>query len=603
MILKPIGCWAVVTVMAAAAVSCGTHRSTPAKAPSLTGMNAAVQTASGDDTLSDNARSRFDYFYLEAVRQQEAGNYDAAFDLLRHCLTVNPRAAEAYYQLAAYYSELEQDSVGLQYLEKAAALSPLNDTYQERVAQYYINTNAYDKAISAYEKLYTNKRERTDVLNILMQLYQQKKDYDGMLSAVNRLEQVEGGSEEMSLSKMRIYEMKNDKRSAYETLKKLSEQHPNDLNYKIMTGNWLLQNSRKKEAFRILSDAVKAEPDNTYAQNSLYDFYMAEGQNDMARQLRDRILLSQKTPSKTLVSLLQEVIKGSEKQSTDSSEVLNLFRRVETAHPADADVVTLRAAYMTLKQMPEDSINHALAQVLRIKPDASLARKQLVQSYWNKQDWKTVVDLSRQGVQYNPDDMSFYYFLGFAYYQQDKYDESLDAFQRGVSQINSQSNPDIVSDFYALMGEILHKKGQHDAAYAAYDSCLQWKDDNVVCLNNYAYFLSEDNKNLQKAEQMSFRTIKAEPKNNLYLDTYAWILFLENRHAEAKIYIDQALANDTDSVKSAVVLEHAGDIYALNGDVGRAVDYWQQAVDNGIDNKEAVLRKIKLKKYIKKDEK
>jgi tetratricopeptide (TPR) repeat protein len=323
----------MVTVMAAVIVSCGTHRSTATKTPSLTGKNVtAVQTAAGD-TLSYNDRRRFDYFYLEAVRQQEAGNYDAAFDLLRHCLTINPRAAEAYYLLAAYYSELEQDSVGLQYLEKAAALSPQNDTYQERVAQYYINTNAYDKAIDAYEKLYANHRDRADVLNILMQLYQQQKNYDGMLSAANRLEQVEGGSEEISLSKMRIYEMKNDKRSAYETLRNLSEQHPNDLNYKIMMGNWLLQNSRKKEAFKIFSDAVKEEPDNTYAQNSLYDFYVAEGQNDMAQQLRDRILLSQKTPSKTLVSLLQEVIKGSEKQSTDSTVVLNLFHQVEDAHP------------------------------------------------------------------------------------------------------------------------------------------------------------------------------------------------------------------------------------------------------------------------------
>ena len=82
----------------------------------------------------------------------------------------------------------------------------------------------------------------------------------------------------------------------------------------------------------------------------------------------------------------------------------------------------------------------------------------------------------------------------------------------------------MVSDFYALMGDILQQKGNTNEAYAAYDSCLQWKDDNIGCLNNYAYYLSLENKNLSKAEQMSYKTVKAEPKNSTYLDTYAWIL-------------------------------------------------------------------------------
>ncbi len=52
--------------------------------------------------------------------------------------------------------------------------------------------------------------------------------------------------------------------------------------------------------------------------------------------------------------------------------------------------------------------------------------------------------------------------------------------------------PDLVSDLYAVMGDILHKKSEEQEAFAAYDSCLQWKDDNVMALNNYAYYLSEE---------------------------------------------------------------------------------------------------------------
>ena len=52
--------------------------------------------------ISRNDSLRFKMFYYEAVRQQVNGNFDAAYDLLRHCLRINPNAAEAYFMLSSY---------------------------------------------------------------------------------------------------------------------------------------------------------------------------------------------------------------------------------------------------------------------------------------------------------------------------------------------------------------------------------------------------------------------------------------------------------------------------------------------------------------------
>lgn len=244
--------------------------------------------------LSPNDRKRYDYFFLEAMRQQNAGHFDAAYDLLNHCLEIDSTAAEAYYMLAMYLTELKKDTLALQNIERAAALDSTNETYQERVAQYYISMGDYDRAILSYERLYAANHERTDVLNILVQLYQQKKSYSDMLNTINRIEQAEGTSEEITLSKMRVYEMMGDSKAAYKTLKNLSDTHPNDLNYRIMLGNWLMQNKRQKEAYKIFTSALKEEPDNSYAQTSLYDYYNTVGTKEQAQTLRDAILLSKK---------------------------------------------------------------------------------------------------------------------------------------------------------------------------------------------------------------------------------------------------------------------------------------------------------------------
>ena len=549
--------------------------------------------------LSPNDRKRYDYFFLEAMRQQNAGHFDAAYDLLNHCLEIDSTAAEAYYMLAMYLTELKKDTLALQNIERAAALDSTNETYQERVAQYYISMGDYDRAILSYERLYAANHERTDVLNILVQLYQQKKSYSDMLNTINRIEQAEGTSEEITLSKMRVYEMMGDSKAAYKTLKNLSDTHPNDLNYRIMLGNWLMQNKRQKEAYKIFTSALKEEPDNSYAQTSLYDYYNTVGTKEQAQTLRDAILLSKKTPSQTKMLLLQEVIKNNEDQTvSDSTQVLKLFDRVMAADVHNADIATLKAAYMTLKKMPQAMVDSALQHVLDISPDNAGARLQLIQALWAKKNYDGVIAMCRPAQQYNPDEMAFYYFMGMAYYQKEQTDAALDAFRRGVSQIKSNSNPEFVSDFYALMGDILNQKGRTEEAFAAYDSCLQWKSDNIACLNNYAYYLSVRNQELPKAEQMSYKTIKAEPKNATYLDTYAWILFMEGRYEEAKIYIDQAFQNLDSTDVSDVYYEHAGDISAMRGDMPQALEYWEKALKAG--SKSAVLpKKIKQKKYIK----
>jgi tetratricopeptide (TPR) repeat protein len=259
---------------------------------------------------------------------------------------------------------------------------------------------------------------------------------------------------------------------------------------------------------------------------------------------------------------------------------------------------------MDMKMMPSDSIKPVLNHILKLAPDNSAARLHLVGYAWAEDDKDRVIELCQTAREYNPDNMAFYYYQGIAYYQRDSLDQALSTFQNGVSVINEESNPNIVSDFYEVMGEILHKKGRVQEAFAAYDSCLQWKPDNIPCLNNYAYYLSLRNEDLSRAETMSMKTLKAEPKNATYLDTFAWILFMQERYAEAKIYIDQALQNvDTvtiggDTVSNAAIYEHAGDIYWYCEDPDKALVFWQDALKGDAENK-VLIRKVKLKKYFK----
>jgi len=180
-------------VMAALVVSsCGSVRS----------------TCQGKTVTLHEPDATYNYFYLEALRLQNKGNYAAAFDLFRHCADLDSLSPDAYYQMGIYYSNLDNDSMASVCLERAVNLNPKNDYYHERLAQWYIQTRDYDKAIDAYEHLFANNRSRSDVLQILLQLYQQQKNYDKMLTTINRIEQIDGTSEQTALTKVQINQMK-----------------------------------------------------------------------------------------------------------------------------------------------------------------------------------------------------------------------------------------------------------------------------------------------------------------------------------------------------------------------------------------------------------
>ena len=552
--------------------------------------------------------SRYNAFFLEAICERAKGNSDAAFDLLRHCVEIDSTKSEAYYYLSQYYGALKQKDKAIACIEKAAALEPSNSTYQETLANAYINLHQYDKAAAVLESLYDKHRDRDDVLGVLIQLYEEQHEYESAIKTLTLLETVEGKSERLSYAKSNFYTQLGDKKAAIAEMKHLADQYPNDQNYRGLYANALFVNGQKKKALEIYDDILRIEPDNRNALMALLAYEKDEGEPDKADALTEKVLLSKNITSQDRILLMRQEIGQSEQEGGDSTRVLYLFRKMLDQPQMDADIAILCATYMNLKQMPNDTISGVLEQVLKVAPDNAAARLQLVSYAWQANDMNRIISLCQDARQYNPDEMAFYYYQGIAYYREGQLDQALNAFHNGIGVITQQSDPDIVSDFYAVMGDILHQKGNDKEAFAAYDSCLVWKDDNYGCLNNYAYYLSEKGIQLDKAEQMSYRVIKAEPKNATYLDTYAWILFKQGRYTEAKIYIDQTLQCDSDT--SAVLLEHAGDIYYFAGEKERAVDFWQQALARAAevvpepgqpveDRQQILTRKIKLKKYQK----
>lgn len=548
------------------------------------------------DGADVSASRRADYFFLEAMAQRQQGNSTGAYELLRHCIEIRPDAAEAYFFMAQYYLALNDLNTTQQLFKEAADLRPDNVTYMETLARAYASAGKYDEAIASFERLMSTDYSRDDILELLVQLYVAQADYGSAISTIGRLEEVDGMSDEYALAKYDIYMQHRDSAAAIGEIKKLVDKYPNDPVYMNLYADVLLENKKDSAAYDIYTRLLAEDKDDSKALFSIRTYYRQKGEQARADSVTAALLTNKNTDTEIRAYVMRQEIMDSEAAGGDSTKVLRLFNAINDMPEKDIDMMMMCVMYMRLKDMPDDSIATVLRKVLDASPDNAAARLQLVSMAYRQEDYDSVIALCSAARQYNPEEMAFYYYQGVAYMQKEDEDNALGAFQNGISVINEESDPDIVSDFYSLMGQLLSEKGDMDAAFAAYDSCLQWKGDNIEAMNNYAYFLSLEGRELAKAEQMSRTTLKAEPQNPTYLDTYAWILFMQERYAEAKIYIDQAVLYD--STANGVITEHAGDIYAMNGETDAAVRYWIRALAEEPDNK-ALIRKIKKKKYIK----
>ena len=94
-------------------------------------------------------------------------------------------------------------------------------------------------------------------------------------------------------------------------------------------------------------------------------------------------------------------------------------------------------------------------------------------------------------------------------------------------------------------------------------------------MNNYAYYLSLEGKQLKKALAMSKKTVDANPDNATYLDTYAWILHLLGKDQEAKPYFKHAMLYG--GKDSAVIMDHYAEVLYSLGEYDLAKVYWSQA--------------------------
>lgn len=549
----------------------------------------------GNAARAQEARqARFDYFYLEAVRLQAANRLTDAFEMFRYCERLDSASADVQYALAPFYLSLRMDSLGFACMEKACRLAPGNYWYASQLAGLYVSKGRYEEAIAMYEGMRSRYPQREEPIYQLLDLYPQTARFEQAILLLDSLEQKNGKSEEISLRKSQLFLFQHKPEEAFREVAALIVAYPDEPRYRCLLGDLYLSQNQYPQALSEYQTALEQDPGNELARTSLATYY--ETVADSANYIRtiEGLLLDSLASSEIKGQIMAHLIREAEESPIDSTRVLQLFDCVMQQETEDNNLLMLYAQYLLSRGLRAKAAP-ALELLLARDPSNTLVRQQLLLDAISRQDAETIIDLClpiTKEQPETPDDLAFHYYLTAAYYQEDRYEDALNTAQNALAHLPERVNDQLVSDFWAVSGDLFHLLKREEEAFAAYDSSLAYNPRNIGSLNNYAYYISlQPQGDLHKAERMSKITIEEEPYNSTYLDTYAWVLHRLGREEEARTYIDRCLALDKE--KSAELLDHAGDIYSALGLKEEAVGFWQKAIEAGIENPKEVEQKIK----------
>jgi tetratricopeptide (TPR) repeat protein len=263
---------------------------------------------------------------------------------------------------------------------------------------------------------------------------------------------------------------------------------------------------------------------------------------------------------------------------------------ITKAHPDEPDAWGLYAD-IALQEKNYSEAQKALMKMVASDSTRYNTWEMLLYADYSLEDYNNMAQHAATASRFFPLQPLPFMFGGIANYQLGNYAKAVQMLERGKDFVFD--DPRTLDDFYTLLGDSYHQLNNDEKTFYYYDKALKNNPKNALILNNYAYYLALSGKELEKAEKMSFESLKIDANNVNNMDTYGWIMYKMGRYDDAALWIKKALEKDPDN---GVVNDHYGDIMYKLGKVDEAVIYWKKAKDTGDKTIENLDKKINDRK-------
>lgn len=531
------------------------------------------------NVFAQDGKAMQENMIMSAVSKFDNGDFDGAIRMLKVVVEQDPESDASCYYLALSYFAKQDADLAETYLRKAHELDPENFWYRHRLAVLYTATKRPELAIGIYEGLLKDFPKKSDLYFEVVDLYSAREEFEKALKTLDEIETVFGKTESTAVYRFNLLRRMDRADEAFKSLEEYNKDYSSPY---VLTAlaDWQISMYNDSTALRYYDEALDIAPDYAPALLGKAETLRMTRKYGEYFSVLEKFVADPYTPVQGKSDYLTAVIQRTDPKFMRSfmPQMDVIMEKTLQVHPSDSTMMGLAAIwYYSTERM--DDAQRWFALNSETYPESISARASLVEFLMYAHKWEDLSAEGRKAFEDFPQESAFLEMASVGDFNLERYDDVMDICDRVLQVAPRDSSKTLRA--WSTKGDIYMKLGESSKAYKAYDKAMKINPDYVYVLNNYAYYLSIEGKNLKKAYQMSKRTVEAEPDNATYLDTFGWILFLQGKALEAKPFFKKAMLYG--GKESAVIMDHYAEVlYALK-EYDLAFVYWNMAKNKNTD--------------------
>lgn len=537
--------------------------------------------------------------FISGVQAYLLGNSQEAITRFNEVLRMNPKNDAAYYELSRIAFESKNMDKAIEYATKAIEINPNNEFYYQYLAEAKGEKNDYAGAAKTYEKLIKLKPKEYDYYYDWAYMLSKAEKYSDAIDVYNLLESKIGVQEELVFQKQPLFIKQGKIEESVQDIEKLVKAYPDELRYIGLIGEVYQANKMYDKAIKSYNRILEKDSDNSEALMSIAETYRKMGDSKKHDEYIQKIFKNEQIDIDTKILTFIPYIERLSKDTSSNDAVLKMADMLVAMYPNDVKTITARADVLyNIGKKKEAQEAYVKAISLNDVPNTVWIQLYILDA--ELEDYDHLTEITKQGIQKNPKDPFGYFYHALAQQQKNNNQAAADVLLKSFEVKRELANdltvytPQLTLQMLITLGDVSFQLKNYERADSSYEAALEIDPNNATVLNNYAYYLSERNTKLEKAERMSKKSNLLEDNNSAFLDTYAWIMYKMKNYKEALVWIEQALELP-DAQNRAELLTHYGDILFKLGEVDKAIIQWEKAMGKGGD-KVALENRIKNKK-------
>ncbi|MBD5225687.1 MAG: tetratricopeptide repeat protein [Bacteroidales bacterium] len=546
-------------------------------------------------------KRKSDYIFMEAQRQNSLGNDGEYFELLQRAVELDSTDTQPGMTLGYYYMALGQGDTAL----AMKGYDLMRRHFNSNPSDYYgaifygmVNNQLGNRgeSVRVWHTLDSLNPHKPNVTMKYAEALQGVRDSASLrrsIDVLNRLERAEGVDIGLTSNKVRALMILRDTTATLAEVSNLLTATGNNPNSSLYAGDVMMAIGRPDSAIALYNRACEIDPTNGLAYYKRAEFYREQGDSiGFDREVFEAVRQEGLDPE-VKIEIFSSYIRQLYADTLQQPRIQGLFDTLLIQHPHEAQIRDLYSSYLVaIKDFKGAAEQQEYA--LDTDPSNTDRWRSAVSLYATAEDYDKALETAGRALKYTPDDPALMFYRANMLAMLDRSDEALSSYSETLD-ATPVENHELRSAVLCSMGDTYYKTGAIDSAFVYYDRALEENPDNLLALNNCAYFMAEEGIDLDKAEKMSAICVRQQPDNDTALDTYAWIFFKKKEYNNAKDFIDRAIELEGDDPQ-ADVLHHAGDIYYMNGDHQKALLFWEEALKLDPDNL-LLQKKVKNKTH------